>query len=60
VGAALTRHIYHCLKFNDSCDVERAFEASSCSPASAEESLNLAVNLDETFEVMEDSVEEQR
>jgi len=58
VCAALARHIYHCLKFNDPYDVERAFEASSFNPASAEESLSLAVNLDEAFEVMETSLDE--
>jgi transposase len=58
VCAALARHIYHCLKFNDPYDIERAFEALSFNPASAEESLSLAVNLDETFEVMETSLDE--
>jgi len=35
--SALARHIYHCLKFNDPYDVERAFQGSSLHPASEEE-----------------------
>lgn len=53
VCAALARHIYHCLKFNDPYDVERAFQGSSLHPASEEEWLNLRTTLDEKFEGME-------
>jgi len=56
VCAALARHIYHCLKFNDPYDVEKAFQGSSFSPASEEEWLNLRAGLDEKFEVMEGSL----
>jgi hypothetical protein len=58
VCAALARHIYHCLKFNDPYDVEEAFGSSSFAPALDEESLDLAADLDETFEVMETSLDE--
>lgn len=38
--AALARHIYHCLKFNDPYDVEKAFQGSVPAPASEEEWLD--------------------
>ena len=53
VCAALARHIYHCLKFNDPYDVEEAFRGTSPQPASEEEWLDLGANLEERFEVME-------
>jgi hypothetical protein len=53
VCAALARHIYHCLKFNDPYDVEKAFRGSELSSASEEEWLDLGANLEENFEVME-------
>jgi transposase len=56
VCAALARHIYHCLKFNDPYDVEKAFRGSALAPASEEEWLNLGASLDEKFEVMEASL----
>jgi hypothetical protein len=51
--SALARHIYHCLKFNDPYDLEKAFRGSALSPASEEEWLDLGTNLEENFEVME-------
>jgi hypothetical protein len=54
VCAALARHIYHCLKFNDPYDVEKAFRGSALCPASEEEWLSLDASLDDKFEVMED------
>ena len=51
VCAALARHIYHCLKFEDPYDVEKAFGVVT--PASEQESLDLEASLDEKFEVME-------
>jgi len=56
VCAALARHIYHCLKFEDPYDVEKAFRGLSLSPASEEECLNLGASLEERFEVMEASL----
>jgi len=53
VCAALARHIYHCLKFNDPYDVEKAFRGTLLQPASEEEWLDLGANLEEKFEVME-------
>jgi hypothetical protein len=47
VCAALARHIYHCLKFNDPYDVEKAFQGSVPVPASEEEWLNLGASLEE-------------
>ena len=58
VCAALARHIYHCLKFNDPYDIQRAFGGSSFVPALEQESLSLGADLDETFEVMEASLDE--
>lgn len=56
VCAALARHIYHSLKFNDPYDVEKAFQGSMPIPASEEEELSLGAALDERFEVMEASL----
>ena len=56
VCATLARHIYHCLKFNDPYDVEKAFRDSSFAPASQEEQLSLEADLDERFEVMDASL----
>lgn len=53
VCAALARHIYHCLKFNDPYDVEKAFRGSALSPASETAWLDLGTSLDEKFEVMD-------
>jgi transposase len=53
VCAALARHIYHCLKFNDPYNVERAFQGTSLQLASEEEWLDLGTSLDERFEEME-------
>jgi hypothetical protein len=53
VCAALARHIYHCLKFNDPYDVEKAFQGATLQPASDEEWLDLGADLEEKFEVME-------
>jgi hypothetical protein len=52
VCAALARHIYHCLKFNDPYDVAKAFPGSTTIPATDEDSLDLDANLEESFEVM--------
>jgi hypothetical protein len=52
VCAALARHIYHCLKFNDPYDVEKAFQGSLPRPASEEAWLNLSAAFDERFEAM--------
>jgi len=52
VCAALARHIYHCLKFNDPYDVEKAFQGSVPAPASEAEWLDLREDLDESFEEM--------
>jgi hypothetical protein len=59
VCAALARHVYHCLKFSDPYDVEKAFGGSSFAPALGDESLSLAADLEETFEVMEASLDEK-
>jgi hypothetical protein len=53
VCAALARHIYHCLKFKDPYDVEKAFQGSSSTPASEQEMADLRADLIEKFEVME-------
>ncbi len=53
VCAALARHIYHCLKYEDPYDVEKAFGTSVSSPASEAVRTDLEADLDERFEVME-------
>ncbi|MEA3340871.1 MAG: hypothetical protein U9R15_12985 [Chloroflexota bacterium] len=50
---ALARHIYHCLKYEDPYDVEKAFRASVSSVASKAAETDLEADLDERFEVME-------
>jgi transposase len=51
VCAALARHIYHCLKFKQPYDVEKAFGVVS--PASEQALLDLQADLDEQFEVLQ-------
>lgn len=53
VCAALARHIYHCLKFKDPYDVDKAFGGPLPVPASEEALVNLRADLDERFEVMD-------
>jgi hypothetical protein len=53
VCAALGRHIYHCLKFKDPYDVEKAFAAPVSSPTSEQAETDLGSDLDGQFEVME-------
>jgi transposase len=53
VCATLARHIYHCLKFKDPYDPEKAFRGSSSTPALGQELADLRADLDEKFEVME-------
>jgi transposase len=53
VCAALARHIYHCLKFKDPYDVEKAFAEPVSSPASEQVETDLGLDLDGQFEVME-------
>lgn len=56
VCAALARHIYHCLKFNDPYDVKKAFRDGSSVAASEPEWLSLGANLEEKLELMEASL----
>lgn len=56
VCAALARHIYHCLKFNDPYDVRKAFGNSVLKPASEERWLSLSAELEEKFEVLDTSL----
>ena len=53
VCAALARHIYHCLRFRDPYDVDKAFEGVTLTPASEQEWLSLGAELDERFERMD-------
>ena len=50
VCAALARHVYHCLKFKQPYDVEKAFGVVA--PVSEQALLDLQADLDEQFEVM--------
>lgn len=56
VCATLARHIYHCLKFNDPYDVQKAFGDTSFVLASEQEQLSLEADLDEKFEMMDASL----
>jgi hypothetical protein len=53
VCAALARHIYHCLKFNDPYDVEKSFQGSQPQPATDQVWVDLRADLDQKFEVMQ-------
>ena len=53
MSATLARHICHCLKLNDPCEVEKAFRRSPLSPASEEDWSDLRASLEERFEAME-------
>jgi hypothetical protein len=53
VCAALARHIYHCLKFKDPYDVEKAFAEPASLPASKQAEEDLRLDLDGQFEIME-------
>lgn len=53
VCAALARHIYHCLKFEEPYDVRQAFRGSSPSPGDAQSWLALEVELEDRFDTVE-------
>jgi len=56
VCAALARHIYHCLKFNEPYDVARAFRDLPLVSTSDEGMWDLGADLDEKFEELEASL----
>jgi hypothetical protein len=53
VCATVARHVYHCLKFQEPYNVEKAFGGSALSPASEQALVDFEAGLDERFEVME-------
>jgi transposase len=53
VCAALARHIYHCLKYEDPYDVEKAFGTRESLPAARQAETDFEAGLDERFEAME-------
>jgi hypothetical protein len=53
VCAALARHIYHCLKFEEPYDVRRAFHGTSPSPGDEQSWLALEVELEDRFETVD-------
>jgi hypothetical protein len=53
VCAALARHIYHCLKFQEPYDVEKAFGEPASSHAFEQAIEDLRADLEDSFEVME-------
>jgi hypothetical protein len=53
VCAALARHIYHCLKFQEPYDVEKAFGEPASSHAFEKAIEGLSADLEDRFEVME-------
>jgi transposase len=53
VCAALARHIYHCLKYQEPYDVEKAFGEPVSSHADEEAMEDLRAGLDDKLEVME-------
>ena len=53
VCAALARHIYHSLKFEEPYDVRQAFRGKTPRPGDEQERLALEAALDERFEVVE-------
>jgi transposase len=53
VCAALARHIFHCLKFEEPYDVRQAFRGMSPSPGAEQRWLALEVELEDRFETVE-------
>jgi hypothetical protein len=53
VCAALARHIYHCLKFQEPYDVEKTFREPVFSAAEHQAVEGLRADLEDRFEVME-------
>lgn len=53
VCAALARHIYHCLKYEEPYDVGKAFGAPVSLPVSRRAETDLGADLEVTFEVMD-------
>lgn len=51
--AALTRHIYHCLKSRERYDAEKAFKRPQTAPAAEAAPVDLMASLDERFEAMD-------
>ena len=51
--AALARHIYHCLKYEDPYDVETAFQGHSLQPAEMHVLNDVQEEVDRRFEAME-------
>lgn len=51
--AALARHIYHCLKYEDPYDVETAFQGPSLRPAEMQVLDDVQEEVDRRFEAME-------
>jgi hypothetical protein len=51
--AALARHIYHCLKFQEPYDLAKAFGGSVSSPASEQALVDFQADLEGKFEVMD-------
>lgn len=53
VCAALARHIYHCLKFEEPYDIRTAFHGTSPSTGDERDLLALEVELEDKFETIE-------
>ena len=53
VCAALARHIYHCLKHEEPYDVHKAFRGRYPLPGTEQEMLELEVELEGKFEIVE-------
>jgi hypothetical protein len=53
VCAALARHIYHCLKYQEPYDLQQAFQVPEAAPATQQAEPPLEADLEGHFQVME-------
>ena len=59
VCAALARHIYHCLKYQEPYDLQQAFQVPEAAPASPQAKPPLEANLEGHFQVMEAQLDQE-
>jgi hypothetical protein len=59
VCAALARHIYHCLKYQEPYDLQQAFQVPEVASASPQAKPPLEANLEGHFQVMEAQLDQE-
>lgn len=59
VCAALARHVYHCLKYQEPYDLQQAFQVREATPASQQAEPPLEADLEGHFQVMEAQLDQE-